>query len=356
MDSQLWHDYCTAQVPQEPPALTVRQWNGMPDQQRQAHIAELNRWLANLFVQTDEVSAIAATMANTVQTNAYSSPGAKRVPGLTGEKFVGKSTLMMRWARTRYNEWTAGVDRDARGRPVIYLAGDCEAELCPVVWIDLPAAALIKDVDGAILGFFNLPSDGVKREVSRSAMHAVQRHRTRVVVVDDVHLLKTNWKSGRDVLDHVKHLNTELGQIGVTLILVGANLDGGDLMNDPQIAARLKLQRFTPYKIDGSTAEMRTWQAIVYQLEGQVLPHLPRGKPEMLFTKLAGELWYRTQGYLGDLTELVGGATVAAINDGTFKILLKHLDSVELSERAEKERREAQAARRRTKAVTPQPV
>lgn len=353
MDSQLWHDYCTADAPKEPTPLTVRQWTAMPDQQREARIAGLSCWLANLFVQTDELSAIDAAMSNIVRINAYSRPGAKRLPALTGKNFVGKSTLMMRWARSRYNEWTANADCDERGRPVVYPARDCEADLCPVVWIDLPSAATIKDVDTAILTHFNLPSDGVKREVSRAAVSAVRRHQTRVVVIDDVHLLKTNWKGGRDVLDHVKHLNTAFGQVGVTLVLVGANLDGGDLVNDPQIAARLRLQRFSPYQID-STAEMRTWQAIVCQLEKQVLPHLPRGKPEMLFTKLAGELWHRTQGYLGDLTELVGSAAVAAIEDGTFTILQKHLDSVELSERAESERQQEQATRRRTKAVTAQ--
>jgi hypothetical protein len=35
-----------------------------------------------------------------------------------------------------------------------------------------------------------------------------------------------------------------------------------------------------------------------------------------------------TQGYLGDLTELVSEATMAAINDGTYRILRKHLDGV----------------------------
>jgi len=353
MDSQLWHDFCTAEPPEEPPPLTARHWNTIPDQQRETHIEQLSGWLANLFVQTDELSAIDAAMSKTVRVNAHSRPGAKRLPALTGKNFVGKSTLMMRWARARYIEWTAGAVCDERGRPVVYPASDCEADFCPVVWIDLPSASTIKDVDSAILAFFNLPSDGVKREVGRAAVSAVRRHRTRVVVIDDVHLLKTNWKGGRDVLDHVKHLNTAFGQIGVTVILVGANLDGGDLVNDPQIAARLRLQRFSPYEI-GDTGEMRTWQAIVYQLEKQVLPHLPRGKPEMLFTKLAGELWHRTQGYLGDLTELVGSAAIAAIEDGTFKILQEHLDSVELSERAEAERQQEQATRCRTKAVTAQ--
>jgi hypothetical protein len=174
-------------------------------------------------------------------------------------------------------------------------------------------------------------------------MRSVQNHKTRIVVIDDVHLLKTNWKGGRDVLDHVKHLNTCLGQIGVTLILIGANLEDGDLANDPQIAARLRLKPFVPYEAD-SIAEKRCWQAIVRELENQVLPHLPRGKPEMLFTKLAGELHHRTQGYLGDLTELVSEATIAAIDDGTYKILLKHLNGVELSKRAEDERHQKKAA------------
>jgi len=86
--------------------------------------------------------------------------------------------------------------------------------------------------------------------------------------------------------------------------------------------------------------DMRRWQAIVRQLENLVLPHLPRGKPEMLFTKLAQELHDRSQGYIGDVTELVTEATVEAIHDGSFTIQRKHLDRVELSKRAEDEYRD----------------
>ncbi len=171
-------------------------------------------------------------------------------------------------------------------------------------------------------------------------MSAGQRRNSTFAVgkVDDAHLLKTDWKGGRDVLDHVKHINTELGEIGATLILIGANLEDGDLVNDPQIAGRLDLQKFPRYGID-TVAEMRTWQGIVRRLEILVLDHLPAGKPGMLYLQLPGELWHRTQGYLGDLTHLVSQATLAARNDGAHRILPRHLNKVKLSERAENERR-----------------
>ena len=113
------------------------------------------------------------------------------------------------------------------------------------------------------------------------------------------------------------------------------------MANDPQIASRLRLDHLRPYPCEGQNIDdMRRWQAIVRQLENRVLPHLPRGKPEMLFTKLAQELHDRTQGYIGDVTELVTEATIEAIHDGTFRIQRKHLDRVGLSKRAEDEYRD----------------
>ena len=57
--------------------------------------------------------------------------------------------------------------------------------------------------------------------------------------------------------------------------------------------------RLPQYEID-TAEEQCAWQRIVRDLEDQVLPFLLAGKPGMLFTELAGELWCRTQGYLGD--------------------------------------------------------
>ena len=157
------------------------------------------------------------------------------------------------------------------------LTEDCEADLCPVAWIDLPAGAKIKDVDVKILEFYGLPGEGLIRHLSERAIRAAARHRTRALIVDDAHLLKTDWKGGRDVLDHVKHINTELGEIGATLLLVGADLDGGDLVTDPQITGRLKLQETFPHYGTDNIEQMRTWQTIVRRLDQISAPASARG-------------------------------------------------------------------------------
>lgn len=336
MDAQLWHDYCVAVPPEEPPALTRPQWKKLSDEQRDAHIDRLDRWLNHLYVDTDELTAIATTINETVKNNLRRDPGARELIGLTGPNVIGKSTLMMRWGRTQYLEWTAGVDVDKRGRPVVTSQG-IEVDLCPVVWINLPAGATSGDVDREILGFFALEDIGRVKSYTKRAITAAHRHGALVLIVDDAQLLKTDWKGGRVVLDHVKHLNTKLGWIDVTLIVVGADLQHGALIHDPQIAGRLQLRTITPYKA-ATVDQRRTWQRIVLQIENLVLPHLPAGKPGMLYLDLAGELWCRTQGYLGDLTKLVCGATLAATVDGAHRIRVKDLDAVELSERAKKGR------------------
>lgn len=339
MDAELWHEYCMTQPPSEPTPATVRRWKAMTDRERAAHLDRLTEWLYSLFVPTSDVKAIYDEITKVVRINKLTPPGAKTLAALSGPNYAGKSTMMMRWARERYLTWIDGAELDTYGRPIFHSDPGCDVDLCPVVWIDLDAASQIKDVDAAILRVFNLPADGVKRDVSAAAMGAVRRHRTQVVIVDDVHLLKTNWKSGRDVLDHIKHLNTRLGQIGVSLILIGADLKDRDLAQDPQIAARLRLNRFEPCDIDENIESERVrWQVIVRDFERVLAPHLPRGKPKELHTKLAGELHERTQGYLGDLKALLCEATINATIDGSHRILMRHLNDVSLSKRAKEER------------------
>jgi hypothetical protein len=352
VDAQRWHEICSEESPEEPPRLTAAQWRTLPEAERNTHIDQLDRWLNRIYLETDKLTAIAAAMTNTVKTNTRRPPGAREIIGLTGPNLIGKSTFMMRWGRTQYREWTRGAHIDKRGRPVFFPAPGYEADLCPVGWINLPAGASSSDVDRKILEHFGLAEEGRVRGFTNQAIGAARRHRVQALIIDDVHLLKTDCRTGRVALDHLKHLNTELGYIDATLVLVGANLGGGDLVNDPQIAGRLKIHTCVPHAVDNED-EMRRWQGIVYQLERRILPHLPAGKPGMLYTKLAGELWYRTYGYLGDLKQVVCEATLAATRDGTHRIMAEHLDGVELTERVKREHIAEKAAQRRSKTRPP---
>jgi hypothetical protein len=351
MDSQIWHDYCVAAPPQPPAILTVKQWAALTREDFELQMQTLEQWLGHVYVDTPELTAITRTMTRTVRSNAYSPPGAKNIIALSGRNLAGKSTLAKRWARDIYRDLITDSPVDDRGRPIRRPTHGWEVDFCPVVFLNMGAGAKMAAFDGLILSFFGLPTSGLVRELTASAVRAIQRHRTKVLVIDDAHFIKTVCKDARDVLDHIKKINTEIGEVGATLVLVGADLTDNALAHDPQIAGRMKLRAFPEYEID-SADHQSAWQRIVRDLENQVLPHLPAGKPGMLFTELAGELWYRTQGYLGDLRELVCDATLLATEDRSHRIQRKHLDMVDLSVRAELEEKTSRSSsgrRRRAK-------
>ena len=346
MDSQIWHNYCVSAPPMSPLILTVKQWAALSDLDYELQSEALEQWLGHVYIDTPELKAITHTMTRTVRANAFSPPGAKNIVALSGRNLAGKSTLAKRWARSIYRDSIKDSPLDDRGRPVGRPARGWEVDFCPVVFLNMGAGAKMAAFDGLILSFFGLPTDGRVRELTASAVKAIQRHRTKVLVIDDAHFIKTVCKDARDVLDHIKKINTEIGEVGATLVLVGADLTDNALAQDPQIAGRLKLRVFPEYEIDRAE-EQCAWQRIVRDLENQVLPHLPAGKPGMLFTELAGELWCRTQGYLGDLRELVCEATILATQDRSHRIQRKHLDMIDLSVRAELEEKNSSSGRRR---------
>ncbi|MUL74489.1 ATP-binding protein [Mycolicibacterium sp. CBMA 226] len=349
MDAQRWHDYCLSDPVPEPEVLTLRQWRHLTEVQRCHHIAALERWLDKLFLLTDDLAEIGQTVTDIVSRNTRTPPGAKKIVVITGPNLCGKSTMMMHLARELHLALIDTADRDPRGRPIVRLGPDSEADYCPIAMITLPARAQIAGVNRQVLGHYGVPIDG-RGDLTIATIEAAKRHQTHVLIVDDTHLLYTDWKGGRFVLDHIKVINTALGEQpwGATLILVGANLAGSDLVRDPQIAGRLILREVPTYDLNESSSleECAKWQRIAAQLEDLVLPYLPAGKPGMLYIQLAGELSLRTQGYIGDLVELIAKATVAASLDGSHRITKKHLDGVELSERA-KEAYQAKLAEQR---------
>ena len=334
MDAELWHSWCTTPMVEEPPALSLYQWKHLASDDREAHTDCLDKWLRQTYLDTAEWRAVSSTITKLVTNNSRERLGTKDIIVLTGPNVIGKSTLMMNWGREQYNLWTHGAAVDRRGRPVIRLNEYCEADLSPIVWIDLRDLSRNSTIDRKLLNFHGVPPAGNNDALSIAVDNAFKRHRTLATIVDDTHLAWLDSKLGRQVLDHIKYLNTQLGQIGATLILVGANLQDTELVHDPQIRGRLKLLTLYPYYVDDA-AHQAVWQRVVKQIEDRVLPVLPAGKTGMLFMQLAGELWYRSNGFPGHLVELVVEATLIATRDGTHRITRKHLDAIQLSEGAE---------------------
>lgn len=334
MDARRWHrdSYATGQS--QPLAVDRQSLAAMPRTRRIAYADQVRSWLRGRTILTPTLVSVADSLTGAETANRESPPGAKTILAVSGPNGLGKSTLVRRWAASRYREWTHPVvDRSADGLPVWRPDELTECDIVPVCWVNLHAAARIKDVNSQILSFFGLPSDGVARVQTGRVLNACDRHRIRLLVIDDVHLLKSSQKVGREVLDHVKHLNTELGEIGATMVLIGANLKGGGLLEDPQIAARLDVHHLEPYAVD-TMEERRRWQTLLAHEEEALAPHLPELTAGVLHSDLAGHLWKRSQGYLGDLSLLLTEATRAALVDGSGQLTTDHLDEVRLRARA----------------------
>lgn len=350
MDARAWHRACTTPTPPEPQHLTAASWERLSSSRRAAHIADLGRWLHTIHLDTEQAATATRRMTEIVDENTQTPPGAKLIAAVTGVNTVGKSTVVRRWAADRYRDSITGADTTEFGVPVWQPQPYLEADLCPVVWVNLQSAVMVKGLNSQILDFFGLPARGVAHRLSTVAVQALARHGTQILVIDDTQLLRTNWKGSQDVLDHIKYLNTELGEFDATLVLVGTGLADSAITADPQITGRLELTELVPLDITTESAQ-HAWQRVLHRLETLVLPHLPRAQAGVLTTEFAGPIWKRCQGYLGDTSRLIRTATLDAVKDGTLAITARHLSAVRLSDRAH--HGEQQITRRRRTADRP---
>jgi hypothetical protein len=310
VNSSTWHAYCVTADPAEPKPLTRQQWKRLSDQELAAHLDGVDRWLARLFVHTRELDHCHEWLTQLVHNNANAPPGAKEIAALDGVNLAGKSTFLMRWTRELYLQLIEEFETDHSGRPVQSLEPGVVAEISPVIWTNLQSPyrepiSKLKTLDSGVLKFLRLPHEGVARDLAYRAIDALQRHGAKVVILDDIHFLETSRaRDAQVVLDHIKHMNTQIGDLGGTLIVAGANLRGGEFATDPQIRGRLQTRTIRTYEAN-SPDELKELAIIVRRLEVRLLPHLPAAKPGILYETFLGELAYRTQGYIGDLRTLV---------------------------------------------------
>lgn len=347
MDSHLWHAQAIAPAPVRPTPLTPAQVSRLDDDQAQAYNDSVKGWLLRHIVSIPHLKQTLTRLSETVADNALLPPGAKNLLCIDGPNTVGKSTLARGWAQGKYRDWVASAPVGRDGFPELRPGGRIRsAAFTPVIWINLLADADVAQLDRQILDFVGINSSGPARGLPSLVVQAIADHGIKMLVVDDAHLLKTRRIKGRAVLDHLKHLNTELGEYGSSLVLVGANMAGTQITEDPQIKGRLRTFPLRPLRAD-DVAGMAQWQKQLLTFEAEYLPYVPRTEVGTLAQKYAALIWRRTQGHVGDVAELIRQATIAAVQSGTFRVTQAQLLSVPLSQRAQ----EAEAANKSSKLV-----
>lgn len=313
MDAFSFHELSTMPKPALPSA-TAAQLADSNDKQLMDHARAIAQWLPGLFMELSETRALKAHMDVTVQFNAVALPGAQTIVALGGPNGAGKSTLSHQWAMQFYRRQVEPFPLAGRLHRWEPEQGR-SANVVPVVWVNLQARAKIAELDAQILRFLGRGVSGSIRDLTMRVVQAITDHRVQALVIDDVHLLNTKYQDGRDVLDHLKHLNTELGERGGTMIMIGANLQDTPMYADPQIASRMRFLQLRPVTVDDPAGKER-WKLLLREIEHTLSPAFPGTDPGML--QAHAPLMHRlTGGYLGELTNLVKNASLAALMTGS---------------------------------------
>lgn len=347
MNVHEWHRQALTVQPTQLAPIPVRRFESLPQKEQDEHWGKLTKWMASYPIDCPLLRETIAQIEAELARNAYAPCGAKTIVGLSAANGVGKSTVIKRLAHGIYRDAVCSVAPDAL--PVRTLATGATVDWIPQVYITMRAASRIQELNTSLLSFLGYTTIGQTRATTTRVVEALRTHAVQLLILDDAHMLKTNQADGRDVLDYLKFLNTELGELGGTLLLVGANMDDSALYADAQIATRLCSLHMQPHAIDTVAARSR-FQAMLRVVESSFMCHLDTAAAGTLTNELAGPIWIRTQGYLGDVHRLITTAILGAFDAGEDTLTLERLQAVPLSARAsaaEAALREAQPQRSR---------
>jgi len=331
MDARMWHRQATTPPEPMPDPVGVGAFEAMGPLEQDSYWDAVTTVLYGVVVPSVLVHRAEDRLNRIVERNQRRPPGAKPIVTINAPFTVGKSTLVKAWAQGLYRRTLGTAFNDAR--PTWHPEADVTADWVPQIYITLRAASKIKDINAAILAYLGYPSEGLIRVTTTRVVKVLGVHAVRLLIVDDVHMLNTRHADGRDVLDYLKFLNTELGELGGTLILVGASLHGGPIHLDPQINGRLEKITLTPYEID-SQAGRHDWQTFLKAAEKVLLPYFDTAPTGVFAREHAAHIWRRSQGYVGDTVTLLVESLLDAFDDAAATITRPYLDAVPLSARA----------------------
>jgi Bacterial TniB protein len=285
------------------------------------------------LVNTPVIRQVISTSRLLIQLNRHQ-VSARRGAVISGASGTGKTTALSQLGRAHE---LAARKRHPQDRHRL-----------PVVYITVPPAATPRMVAVEFARFFGLPvtRSANLTDVTNAVCATAARTSVDLVLVDEIHNISLATRAGAEVSDTLKYFAERLP---ATFVYAGLDVDETGLFvgtRGRQIAGRFTLIPARPF--DYGTAEQRsTWQSLVAAMEASLRLH--RHQPGTL-TKMSEYLFGRTGGMIGSLSQLVRGAAILAIQDGTEQITRALLDLVPVDHAAQ--RAAARLARRKPKART----
>ncbi|MEU0401622.1 ATP-binding protein [Streptomyces sp. NPDC006197] len=202
----------------------------------------------------------------------------------------------------------------------------------PVVFAAIPPSCTPKGLVKEFTRFLGIPVHDRMTEttITDAVCQVMVQRRTRLVFIDDVHLLNTRTRPGADSSDQVKALAE---RVPATFVLAGVNVETSALLTGPrgaQIAARFKVLRTAPL-LNGTSDQKAAWRKLLGDME---LALRLRNHRRGTLVRNADLIHLRTGGVLASLFALVREAAICSVLDGSLAITRQLLSEVLLDNQA----------------------
>ncbi|MBY8844582.1 ATP-binding protein [Streptomyces sp. SP2-10] len=237
---------------------------------------------------------------------------------VSGPPGAGKSTMLMELARSFELSERRRLARHDGYMPVAFAA--------------IPPSSTPKGLVKELARFACIPVHDRMTEttITDAVCHVLSERRTRLVFIDDVHLLNTRTQPGADTSDQVKTLAE---RVPATFVLAGVDVEKSPLLTGPrgaQLAARFKILR-TPPLLNGTAEQKAVWRALLSAMEEAL--RLARHRPGTL-VRHADYIHLLTGGVMSSLSLLIREAAIRSVLDESFALTKKQLSQVVLDVQA----------------------
>ena len=292
----------------------------LPSADRDAHEEARRIYHADLpLANTPTIQKVISTARLLVQLN-RNQVSARRGVIVSGASGTGKTTALTQLGRTH--------ERHTRKRHA-----DDKYRL-PVLYVTVPPAATARMLAVEFARFLGLQFSGRSNitDIVDAVCHTAARIRVELVCVDELHNLNLATRAGAEVSDQLKYFAERLP---ATFIYAGIDVEAAGLFagtRGRQIAGRFTVIPATAFAY-GTTEQREQWRALVATMESTLRLH--KHRPGSLVA-LDEYLYRRSGGMIGSLSQLIRGAAILAIEDGSERISRDVLDIVPVDYAAER--------------------
>jgi hypothetical protein len=304
----------------EPPRLRGgAEWLALPLSRRVIEDERRRDYHADLpLVNTPTIQKVIAAGRLLVQLNRHQI-SARRGAILSGMSGTGKTTALTQLGRAH--------------EIAIRKRHPAQADRLPVIYVAVPPAATARMLAVEFARFLGLelPARANLTDITNTVCSVAAHTHVDLVLVDEIHNISLATRTGAEVSDQLKYFAERLP---ATFVYAGVEVEAQGLFagaRGRQIAGRFTVITAAPFAY-GTPDQRRAWQALVATLEStlRLREHAPGTLPAM-----AEQLYRRTGGMIGSLSQLIRGAAILAIETGTERITEDLLDLVPIDYAAE---------------------